>query len=105
LEGALAATTQPTSPTIINAAAVMVRTRNPMRGAKFIRDFLTTHPDQVDEAALNALGSALIQASTQEKALRFFRETANFYEAVNAKLEATRPGQKRWGKEWMTAAE
>jgi hypothetical protein len=32
-----------------------------------------------------------------------FQECAVFYEAANAKLEATKPGQKRWGSQWMSA--
>jgi predicted nucleic acid-binding Zn-ribbon protein len=27
------------------------------------------------------------------------------YKKLNAKLEATRPGEKRWGPEWMSAAD
>lgn len=89
----------------INVAVAHLRTRNQMRAAKFIRDYMAVAKGPVDETALNALGAALMNADEQAKKNRFWADGVAFYEQMNAKLEATRPGEKRWGVQWMPAAQ
>ncbi len=95
----------PSKQMVMNASAVFLKSKTPMRGAKLLRDYLTAHQNPVDEDVLNALGTSLTQADDTTKALTFFEETVRFYESMNAKLEATRSGEKRWGSTWLPAAE
>src|SRR5207247_734345 len=90
---------------VLNLSAVHVRQKNPMRATKLVRDYLAARADKVDEQALNAMGVALWQADDSARRGPLFRECAKFYETANAKLESTRPGQKRWGVEWVDQGE
>jgi tetratricopeptide (TPR) repeat protein len=90
---------------VLNLAVVHLRQNNPMRAAKLARDHLAAHPDAVDESVLNALGVALFHADEVARKGALFREGVKSYEAANAKLEATRPGMKRWGVEWIEQGE
>src|SRR4051794_8116787 len=96
---------QPARSTVLNAAAALIRTKNPMRAAKFLREYMAAHPGEADESALDALGTALSQADDQSMKLKFFKDCVAFYDQMNAKLEATRPGEKRWGSQWLPAKE
>jgi Trypsin-like peptidase domain len=104
LDAAMAAP-QPARSTLLNASAALIRTHNPMRAAKFLRDYMAAHASEADETALNALGTALSQADDQSRNLKFFKDCVAFYDQMNAKLEATRPGEKRWGSQWLPAKE
>ncbi len=97
--------TAPSRSLAINASIVLMRNRNAMRAAKYLKDYLAAHNKEVDEMALNAMATALSQADRVATANRFFVECSTFYDAENAKLEATRPGMKRWGSEWLPADE
>ena len=57
------------------------------------------------DGARRALGTALSQADDQARNLKFFKDCVAFYDQMNAKLEATRPGEKRWGSQWLPAKE
>lgn len=88
----------------VNTASILLRSKNAMRAAKFVRDYIAANPAAPpDEDCLNALATALAQADDTSRLNKFFAETIAFYESYNAKLEATRPGQKRWGAQWMSA--
>jgi len=87
----------------INAALVQIGLRNQMRAAKIIREYLASHPTELDEPMLNAMAVALNLADDQAKKQKFFAECEAFYVAANARVEAQVPGQKRWGIQWMAA--
>jgi tetratricopeptide (TPR) repeat protein len=102
---ALSLSPKPDRALILNAAAAHSADRNNARAAKLIKDYLTANPREADEPMANALGTALTAATPQERNNAFFTQAAQFYETVNKRLEAARPGQKRFGMEWMPAAE
>jgi Tfp pilus assembly protein PilF len=90
-------------PVVISTAAALLRSKNPMRGVKFLRDYISAHPP--DEDVLNAMATCLAQADNIARSNKYFQDSVKFYEAQNAKLEQTRSGEKRWGVEWLPAAE
>jgi tetratricopeptide (TPR) repeat protein len=90
---------------VLNAAAAHIADHNNARAAKLIKDYLTANPREVDEPMVNALGTALTAASTQERNNPLFAQAASFYETANKRLEGARPGQKRFGMEWLPTAE
>jgi tetratricopeptide (TPR) repeat protein len=102
LDKALPFTTTPDRALVLNAAAANMATRTHMRAAKLTKDYLTAHPKEADEAMVNALGTALSAATASERKNRFFTDAAAFYMIANQRLEATRPGYKRFGAQWYT---
>ena len=48
---------------------------------------------------------SLSEATSAERKNRFFTDCASFYVIANQRLEAARPGYKRFGSEWYTAKE
>lgn len=105
LEAAVVGNPAPSREVTINLAYSLLRTRNPMRGAKLIKDYLAANPTTLDEEALNAFAICLGQSSEEARLNRFWTECVAFYEQYNARVEATRPGQKRWGVEWLSQSE
>src|SRR4051812_10258555 len=105
LDKALTMTTSPDRALVLNAAAANMATNFHMRAAKVIKDYLAAHPKEVDEPMVNALGTALSAATANERKNRFFSECTTFYVIANQRLEAGRPGYKRFGSEWMAAKE
>lgn len=105
LDKCLTFTTTPDRALVLNAAAVNLTIKNNMRAAKLAKDYLAAHPKELDEPMLNALGTALSSATASERKNRFFTEFAAFYIIANQRLEAARPGYKRFGSEWFTAPE
>ncbi len=90
---------------VLNACVCQIALKNPMRGAKIVMDYLTAHSKDLDEPMLNAMGTALAMSDAQAKKARLFQDCANFYIAYNARVEAQRPGYKRWGVNWLRAHE
>jgi tetratricopeptide (TPR) repeat protein len=90
---------------VYNAAAAHIDGNSAMRGAKIIKDYLTSHPTAPDEPMANALAIALAQADPQARKNNFYQQVAAFYKTYNAKLEAASPGMKRWGIEWIPASD
>jgi tetratricopeptide (TPR) repeat protein len=101
MERALAANPQATRALVLNMAVCQIGNKNPMRAATLVMDFLTAHPAPLDEPMLNAMGTALSLADDQAKKGRKFAECEAFYKSYNQKLEAAKPGYKRWGVAWM----
>src|SRR5256885_14212628 len=58
---------------------------------------------ELGEPMLNAMGTALTIADDQAKKGKMFQDCVTFFVIYNQKLEATRPGLKRWGVQWMKA--
>jgi hypothetical protein len=105
LDKALTLTTTPDRALVLNAAAANMATRAHMRSAKLTKDYLQAHPKEPDEPMLNALGTALSSATAAERKNRFFTDCTTFYMVANQRLEATRPGYKRFGADWYPAAD
>jgi hypothetical protein len=82
-------------------AVCQIGNKNPMRAATLVMDYLSAHPAPLDEPMLNAMGTALSLADDQAKKGRKFGECETFYKSYNQKLEAAKPGYKRWGVAWM----
>lgn len=105
LEAAVVGNATPSREVTLNLAYALLRSRNPMRGAKMIKDYLAANSAKLDEEALNAFAICLGQSSEESRVNKFWTECVSFYEQYNAKLEATKPGQKRWGINWVSQSE
>ena len=106
LEGALVVPgEQPGRSLSMNLSYVLLRNRNAMRAAKVLKDYLAARPTSLDQEALDALAICLGQAPDEAKVNRLWDECTKFYEQYNARLEATRPGEKRWGVEWIAKSD
>ncbi|HEY7118233.1 MAG TPA: tetratricopeptide repeat protein, partial [Tepidisphaeraceae bacterium] len=102
---AVSLTSSPDRALVLNASACHLASNNHMRAAKLVKDYLNAHPKEIDEPMINALGSALQSATAQERKNGFFGQCASFYVIANQRLEASRPGFKRFGSEWFSARE
>jgi tetratricopeptide (TPR) repeat protein len=102
---ALALAPKPDRALVLNAAAAHIADHNHARAAKLIKDYLTANTKEADEPMVNALGTALMAATPQERRNRLFTEAATFYETANKRLEAARTGYKRFGADWLPAAD
>jgi len=88
-----------------NDAAAWLQNKNPMRAAKVIMAYLSG-PGQSppDEQMATALGTAISQASDQERSGNFYAELRRFYADYDKKLAAARGnGKARWGTSWIPA--
>jgi tetratricopeptide (TPR) repeat protein len=94
----------PSRPSAINGAAIYLHFKMSMRSIKILMQYMKPMP-QVDELALNALAISINQADDHARKATLYSEGVTFYIAKNKKLEATRPGEKRWGTEWLPADE
>jgi tetratricopeptide (TPR) repeat protein len=103
LDKALTLTQTPDRALVLNAVACNMATHMHMRAAKLAKDYLTAHPKELDEPMVNALGTALSAATAAERKNRFFSDCTAFYMIANQRLEAARPGYKRFGSQWFTA--
>jgi hypothetical protein len=92
---------------VINRAVTdIIQRTKAMRAAKSMKIYLEKHPaDPPDETLLNLLGTSLFVAEQHTTAKGFLEQCAKLYETQNARLEQTRPGEKRWGIEWLSAGE
>jgi tetratricopeptide (TPR) repeat protein len=59
----------------------------------------------VDEETLNLLGVACARAEQDPRLAAQVKVFAANYEGYSKKLEATKPGMRRWGTKWMSEAE
>jgi tetratricopeptide (TPR) repeat protein len=104
MERAMTANPTPSRALVLNMAVCQIGNKNPMRAATLVMEYLSSHPAQLDEPLLNAMGTALFLADDQAKKGRKFAECESFYRSYQQKLEAAKPGMKRWGTQWMAAA-
>jgi hypothetical protein len=88
---------------VINAAAAHFAMKNYARAARILKDYLAANPKSLDEPVLNALGTTLSKMTAKDKQNRIFAECTAFYEQVNKRFEAARPGHRRFGADWFTA--
>ena len=108
MEKALLANPAPNRALVVNMAVCQIGqpgSKNAMRAAIIIKDYLTAHPGSLDEPLLNAMATALYLADDQAKKGNKFKECEVFYTTYNQKLEAAKPGYKRWGVQWLKAAD
>jgi hypothetical protein len=77
-----------------------------MRTVVRLSDYLKRHPQDLDSDLMDVLITALVRADerVQNRAL-MLDPAIKLYDEFNAKLEATRPGKKRWGIKWVSPAE
>jgi hypothetical protein len=92
---------------VINRAALdIIQRTKAMRAAKSLTAWLEKHPgDKPDEDLLNILGTALFIAEQHTTGKSKLDQFAQVYQKENERLEKTRPGEKRWGVEWLPARE
>lgn len=93
----------PTREMVINRAALdIIQRTKAMRAAKSLTAWLQKHPgDKPDEDLLDILGTALFIADQHTTGKSKLEEFARIYQKESERLEATRPGEKRWGVEWL----
>lgn len=92
---------------VINRAALdIIQRTKAMRAAKSLTAWLEKHPgDKPDEDLLNILGTALFIAEQHTTGKSKLDQFAQVYQKENERLEKTRPGEKRWGVEWLPQRE
>jgi tetratricopeptide (TPR) repeat protein len=91
--------------TVMALAYQYIALKSPMQGVKPVLNYLNAHATKPDEGLLNAMAIALAAADARGIHSSFYTDSSRAYKKLNAKLEATRPGEKRWGVEWMPAAD
>jgi S1-C subfamily serine protease len=101
-----ASTDVPTAPDrlrVLSLAADDVAAHRPMKAVKSLKTYFDAHPTPPDEPMIDALGIALSQADGVKGGL--YLQAVDLFNHQTTMLEATRPGQKRWGIKWMPADE
>ena len=78
---------------------------NYRRAAQTLTDYLYANPKTLDEPLDDALGACLYQTGEKNTASRVSDDTRKFYAVYTAKLEAQRPGYRKWGPQWLPAKE
>ena len=92
---------------LVNRAVLdIIQKTKAMRAAKSLKIYLEKHPNgPPDETILNLLGTSLFVAEQHTMAKGLLDQCAEVYQKQNTRLEETRPGEKRWGVEWLPAGE
>ena len=89
-----------------NLAVMHLHDRNPVRAAKFIRDYLSRPGVPLDEPLQNLLGAALAAASDDARSGPVYAEVREFFFVYDGRLNAARTdGKKRWGMRWIPAGQ
>jgi hypothetical protein len=88
----------------LNTALADVRTKNPVRAAKIIRDLLVETKAE-DTRALDLMLFALGECDAQAQENHVFGQLQTFAREYEAKLQSAHPGLRRWGSEWLTPDE
>ncbi len=91
------ATKTPDRPLVMAMAFQFIAAKSPMQAVKSIAAYFNAHPTVQDESLLNAMAVALARADAMGIKSAFYTDSMKTYQKLNAKLEATRPGEKRWG--------
>lgn len=87
----------------INYSAALIRARNPMRAIRVLIDAQPRAGQPLDEPLVNALQSALAAVDESGRKNRIWLEGESVAADGVARLEAARPGWKRFGQEWRAA--
>lgn len=88
----------------VNAAVLNIAGENPMRAAKALVAYLQGK-NALDEGALDLLAVALHHANAQARNGPMYRDAELLYQRAMQKIETQRSGQKRWGVQWLPAAD
>lgn len=89
---------------LINRSALdVIHKGNAIRAAVTLADLLRDQPPE--EPLVNLFGMALDRASETVHGKRAVAKLIPDYERINASLESTRPGERRWGTSWLTPAQ
>jgi hypothetical protein len=73
-----------------------------MRTVVGLSNYLKEHPDELDSELLDLLFTAIMKADARVSNRELTLEPSmKLYEEFNSRLEATRPGEKRWGVQWV----
>jgi hypothetical protein len=91
---------------IINRAILDIAQRiNVTRGIKELKEYFAKNPAS-DETALNVFGAGVGMAGLDERFFQtpYYQSLLELYGAKNKELEARRPGEGRWGNEWLSGA-
>ncbi|MDB5319784.1 MAG: hypothetical protein JWN40_1415 [Phycisphaerales bacterium] len=77
-----------------------------MRTVVSLTNYLKEHPDELDSEMLDLLFTALQKADERvtNRALTL-EPSMKLYEEFNTRLEATRPGERRWGVQWVSTSQ
>lgn len=75
-----------------------------LRTAVRLSEYLKDHPTEVDSEILDVMFTALQKAEERVNNRQMLDQMIKQYEQLNADLELTRPGQKRWGVQWVSTA-
>jgi tetratricopeptide (TPR) repeat protein len=89
----------------INAAAAYAETKNYTRALKTLRDYLAAKPQTLDEPLVQALECVIAACDDQAKRGKVYQDAVAAADQAAKRLEAARPGYKRWGRDWIPAAE
>jgi hypothetical protein len=104
LDRACAAKGAPRQLLLTRAALDLTQGYLAMRTAVGLTGYLKEHPNELDSEILDVLFSALTKAEERVTNRTALDGMIKNYEEFNARLEATRPGQRRWGVEWVGEA-
>ena len=89
---------------IVHNLAVVHMKDNPMRAAKFVREFLAKPATPLDEPLQNVLGLAMVSANDEARAGAVYADLRKFYMEYDHRLAVARAdGNKRWGAKWIRA--
>jgi hypothetical protein len=100
----VAARATPDRSLALGLAASLVATSNPVRAIKVLSTYLNAHAAPPDEPMVNALGIALSRVDGSAVNGEAFHDGQSLYAKLNAALEVTRPGERRWGTQWEPTA-
>jgi tetratricopeptide (TPR) repeat protein len=92
-------------PLVLALAYEYIASKSPMQGVRPVLNYLNAQGGTPDESMVNALGIALASADARGIRGSLLADGHKAYQKLNAKLEATRPGEKRWATEWLPEAE
>jgi hypothetical protein len=96
-------TAAPTRYLAINSAVIHIRGKDPTRGAKVLKTYLSLPATPHDERAYDLFITSLSQFSDQAKQNNFYKSCQNFADSYAGKLAEDHPGQKLWGIDWVSA--
>lgn len=93
-----------TNRAIVHNLAVVHMKANPMRSAKFVREFLALPTTPLDEPLQNVLGLAMVSANEDARSGAVYPALRKFYLEYDHRLAVARnDGNKRWGMRWIRA--